>query len=178
MSRNEYHLDMSFTGRQRNLARPIGIGVAAAGILFILLTMTTNVSAYLLPMTDDYLQAMIPSAPDGAEPLGLTMLSEEANGKTIAVKGTITNRTKEAMSNVVAVVLFQETTGRFPQTVVVPLMPSNLAPDGSANFIAMATLQEKAAGYSVKFRFEDGPFIPHKDERGPALSITTQPVAK
>lgn len=176
--KNEYHLDMTFTGRQTNLARPIGIGVAIVGVLFIFATMTTNVAARLLPMSDDYLQAMIPPAPDGAEPLGLTMLSHEIAEKTISITGTISNRTRETMSNVLAVVQMQDTTGRFPQTAEVPVMPAELPPEGTATFMTMATLREKPGGYIVKFRFADGPFIPHKDERRPAVSITPEPVTK
>jgi hypothetical protein len=169
---------MTFTGRDRNLARPIGIAVAAVAIIFIFATMTTNVAARLLPMTDDYLQAMIPTATDGAEPLGLTMLSHDISEKTISVSGAITNRTKEPMSNILAVVQMQDTTGRFPQTAEIPVMPAVLQPDASGTFMTMATLQEKPGGYLVKFRFADGPFIPHKDERGPAISITPQPISK
>ena len=176
--KNEYQLDMTFTGRQRNLARPIGIGVAIASVLFIFATMTTNVAAHLLPMSDDYLQAMIPSAPDGAEPLGLTMLSHEIKEKTISVTGTITNRTNEKLSNVLAVVQMQDTTGRFPQNAEVPVMPAELQPDAIGTFMTMATLQEKPGGYIIKFRFADGPFIPHKDERGPSISITPTPIQK
>jgi hypothetical protein len=175
---NDFHIDMTFTGRDRNLARPIGIAVAAVAIIFIFATMTTNVAARLLPMTDDYLQAMIPTATDGAEPLGLTMLSHDITEKTISVTGVITNRTKEPMSNILAVVQMLDTTGRFPQTAEVPVMPAVLQPDASGTFMTMATLQEKPGGYLVKFRFADGPFIPHKDERGPAISITPQPISK
>ena len=154
------------------------MGVAIAGIVLILATMTTSIAAHILPMSDDYLQAMIPAAPDGAESLGLTMLTQDFNGKTISVSGTVTNRTKEPLANVLAVVLMQDTTGRFPQTATVPVSPSTIPPQGSATFMTMATLQEKVAGYTVNFRFEDGPFIPHKDERGPSLSITTEPAGK
>jgi len=169
---------MTFTGRDRNLARPIGIGVAIAAIIFIFATMTTNVAARMLPMSDDYLQAMIPTATDGAEPLGLTMLSHDINEKAISVTGSIRNRTKEPMNNVIAVVQMQDTTGRFPQTAEVPIMPANLQPDAIGTFMTMATLQEKPGGYIVKFRFMDGPFIPHKDERGPSISITPTPIPK
>ena len=126
--KNDFHIDMTFTGRERKLARPIGIAVAAVAIIFIFATMTTNVAASLLPMSDDYLQAMIPTASDGAEPLGLTMLSHEINEKTISVSGTVTNRTKEPMLNILAVIQMQDTTGRFPQTAEVPLMPADLQP--------------------------------------------------
>jgi hypothetical protein len=176
--KNDFHIDMTFTGRERKLARPIGIAVAAGAIILIFATMTTNVAARLLPMSDDYLQAMIPTATDGAEPLGLTMLSHEINEKTISVSGAVTNRTKEPMLNVLAVIQMQDTTGRFPQTAEVPLTPADLQPGATGTFMTMATLQEKPGGYIVKFRFADGPFILHKDERGPAISITPQPITK
>ncbi|HEY2380961.1 MAG TPA: hypothetical protein VGK48_07230 [Terriglobia bacterium] len=175
---NEYHVDMSFTGKQLKLARPIGIAVAIAGLLFVFSTMTTNIAASLLPMSDDYLQAMIPPAPDGGEAIGLTMLTHEISEKTISVSGTIKNRTNQAMANVLAVVQMIDTTGRFPQTVEVPVMPPVLPPQGTATFMTMATLQEKVGGYSVKFRFADGPFIPHKDERSAPVTITAQPETK
>jgi hypothetical protein len=174
----DFHIDMTFTGRQRNLARPIGIAAAIAGIIFIIATMTTSVAAHILPMSNDYLAVMIPTAPDGAEALGLTMLSHDIQEKTISVTGAIRNRTNEAMSNVIAVVQMQDTTGRFPQTAEVPVMPKDLPPQGMATFMTMATLKEKPGGYIVKFRFADGPEIPHKDERGPSISITPTPAPK
>jgi hypothetical protein len=171
---NEYHVDLSFTGQGRDYSRPIGFAVAAAGIIFIIATMTTSLAARILPMNDSYLGAMIPVAPDGGEPLGLTSLMHDITEKTISVSGSVMNRSDEPMSNIVAVFDMQDTTGRFPQTVTAPVAPAELPPHGAGNFMAMATLQEKPGGYTVKFRFADGPFIPHKDDRGPALSITPQ----
>jgi hypothetical protein len=177
-SDRDFRIDMSFTGRQRNLGRPIGVAAAAVGIIFIFATMTTNLAANLLPMSDDYLIVMIPSAPDGGEALGLTMISHEIVDKTITVTGSVRNRTNEPMSNVIAEVQMVDTTGRFPQTAEVPIMPVELPPMGTATFMTMATLQEKPGLYSVKFRFADGPPILHKDERGPGISITPQPIPK
>jgi hypothetical protein len=128
----------------------------------------------LLPMSDEYLQLMIPPAPDGGEALGLESLKHDLNEKTISISGTVTNRTDQSMSDVIAVVLMQDTTGRFPQTQEVPIMPTVLAPHEMGTFAAMATLQEKPGGYVVKFKFADGPFIPHKDERAPEVIITPQ----
>jgi hypothetical protein len=169
---DDFHVDLTFTGRETNYARPIGYVVAVAGIIFIIATMTTNLAARILPMSDEYLQVMIPIAPDGGEPLGLASLTHELTDKTISVSGSIMNRADRPMSGILAVLQMLDTTGRFPQTVEVPVMPSDLAPQATGTFMAMATLQEKPGGYIVKFRFADGPFIPHKDERGPAISIT------
>jgi hypothetical protein len=170
---NEFRPDTTFTGKESNL-RLYAIVAAVAGVVLIIATMITNVAANLLPMTDEYLQAMVPKAPDGGEPLGLTMLSHEVNDKTISVTGSITNRSEQTMNDIIAVVQLQDTTGRFPQNQEIPVMPAELAPQATGTFMAMATLEESPGGYIVKFRFADGPFIPHKDERGPAISITPQ----
>lgn len=172
--KNDFHVDTTFTGRKVN-TRLIAGGVAAVCIILIIATMTTNLAEKLLPMSDDYLQAMIPPATDGAEPLGLTSLGHEINENTITVTGQVVNRTDQTLSNIIAVVEMQDTTGRFPQTQDVAIMPADLPPQGMGTFMAMATLQQKPGGYIVKFRFQDGPFIPHKDQRGPELSITPQP---
>jgi hypothetical protein len=140
--------------------------------------MTTNVAAKILPMTDDYLQAMVPVAPDGGEPLSLTALTHDLQDKTISVSGSVMNRADRPISGLVAVIELLDTTGRFPQTHDITVMPPELPPMATGTFMVTATLQENPGGYIVKFRFEDGPFIPHKDERGPAISIVPQPTGK
>ena len=174
----DFQPDLTFTGRDSNAFYLTAIVVAVVGVIFIFLTMTTNVAASLLPMSDEYLQVMIPPAPDGAEALSLTSLTHEITDKTIAVTGSVMNRTDQPMSSILAVVEMQDTTGRFPQTQQVSIMPKELEPHGMGTFMATATLQEKPGGYIVKFKFEDGPFIPHKDERAPAITITPQPIKK
>ena len=172
----DFHLDLTFTGKQESNGRPVGIGVAAALILFIILTMTTSIASKILPMSDEYLLVMIPPAPDGGEALSLKSLKHEIDEKMISVTGSVMNRTQQPMSGIVAVIEMQDTTGRFPQTQEIPLQPPDLPPQGEGMFMAMATLQENVGGYIVKFRFSDGgPFIPHKDEREPTLTITPVP---
>jgi hypothetical protein len=172
--KDDFRIDTTFTGRDTDYLRKSSIVVAIVGVLFIIATMTTNVAASLLPMSDEYLQVMIPVPPDGGEPLSLTALMHEINEKTITVSGSIMNRDDEPISDIVAIVEMQDTTGRFPQTQEIPVMPVELAPQASGTFTAVATLQEKPGGYLLKFRFDEGPFIPHKDERAPAITITPQ----
>jgi hypothetical protein len=171
---DDFHLDLTFTGEQRNYARPVAIGVAALLIVFIFLTMTTSVASKILPMSDQYLLVMIPPAPDGGEALGLKSLKYDADEKTISVEGSIMNRTMEPMSNILAVVEMQDTTGRFPHTAEVRVQPSDLGPGATGTFSTMATLEGKPGAFVVKFRFADGPFIPHRDERTPEITITPQ----
>jgi hypothetical protein len=173
---DDFRIDTTFTGRDVDYSRPIGIVVAILAIILIVATMTTNVAAWFLPMSDDYLQVMVPVAPDGGEPLGLTSLMEEISDKTISITGSVMNRADRPMSNIVAILDIQDTTGRFPQTFEIPLMPVDLEPQATASFMVTATLQEKPGRYVVKFRFAEGPFISHKDDRAPAVTITPQPV--
>jgi hypothetical protein len=170
----DFHVDLSFSGRDKNYVRPAGLIIAALAIVFIVLTMTTDLASRILPMSDEYLLALIPVAPDGAEPLSLKSLEQEIMDKTINIRGTMANRTDYTISNILAVFDLQETTGRFPQTVEVPVEPVELAPQAVGGFQARATLQEKPAGYLVKFRLADGPFVPHKDDRASTFGITVK----
>jgi hypothetical protein len=173
--KDDFQVDLTFSGQNKSYARPIALVIVVVGVGLIILSMTTNMAAYLLPMNDAYLQVLVPVAPDGAEPLSLRSLSQEIKDKTIVVHGSVANRTDYPVPNLLAVVEMQDTTGRFPQTIEAPVDPVELLPQAAGNFTAMATLQEKPAGYLVKFRLGDGPFVPHKDERAPALDIKVSP---
>src|SRR5690349_19711124 len=170
----EFHVDLSVSAVDEHKRFLIASIVAGCAILFIVLTMTTSLSAHLLPMSDEYLQVLIPVAADGMEPLGLKSLEHDIKENSATVRGTVENRTDYAISGVVAVLEFQETTTRFPQTVEAPVDPVDLGPKQTGSFTASATLQQKVAGYLLKFKLApDGPVLPHKDER-PTLGITPQ----
>lgn len=171
---DDFHVDLTFSGRDKSYARPIGIGVAIVGIIFIIVTTTTNLASYLLPMNDEYLQILIPVAADGGEALSLKKLEHEIMDKTIVVRGTVGNRTDYPISMIVAVVSIQDTTGRFPQIVEAPVQPTEMPPQGTGDFTATATLEEKPGGYFVKFRIADGPFVPHKDDRAATYGVTVK----
>jgi hypothetical protein len=171
---DDFRIDTTFSGRNKNYAWPAAIVTAAVGLVLMILTMTTNFAAYLLPMDDEYLQVLVPQMADGSEPLALQMLEHEVTEKTMIVRGTVLNRTDFPVSKIVVVVDMQDTTGRFPQTVSVPVEPVELPSQGVGSFMAMATLQEKPAGYIVKFQIADGPFVPHRDERAATFGVTTK----
>ena len=171
---DDFHVDLTFSGEDRHHRRLIASIVASVSILFIVATMTTNLAIHILPMDDRYMQILVPLAPDGSEPLSLKTLDHQISGNTISVRGTIVNRTEYPVSDIVAVVEMQDTTGRFPQTVEIPIQPRELPPQLPGEFMTTATLQEKPAGYLVKFRLADGPFVPHKDERAATLGVTVK----
>jgi hypothetical protein len=170
----EFHVDLSFSAADTHKTYLIASIVAVSAIVFIVLTMTTSLAAHLLPMNDEYLQVLIPVAADGKEALGLKSLEHDINGNSASVRGTVENRTDYAISGVVAVIEFQDTTTRFPQTVEAAVDPVDLGPKQIGSFTASATLQQKVAGYLIRFKLApDGPFLPHKDDR-PTLGITPQ----
>ena len=170
----EFHVDLSFSAVDTHKRFLIASITAVCATVFIVLTMTTSLASHLLPMNDEYLQVLIPVAGDGKEPLGLKSLDHDIKDNTAAVRGTVENRTDYAISGVLAVIEFQDTTTRFPQTVEAAIDPVELAPKQTGSFTASATLPQKIAGYLIKFKLaNDGPFLPHKDDR-PTLGITPQ----
>ncbi len=173
--KDDFRMDLTFSGKDRNYARPVAMVAGVAAVIFIIATMTTSVSSKILPMSDEYLLVLVPVAADGAEPLALKSLDQQLDEKTISVSGTVMNRADRVVSNLIAVIEMRDTTGRFPQTIQAPVQPVDLAPQATGTFMAKATLQEKPGAYGITFRLADGPFVPHKDDRGPAVSITPQP---
>lgn len=169
--KDDFQVDLTFSGAGKNNGRIYGAIAIAVIFGFIIATMATDVASYLLPMDDRYLQAMIPLAPDGKQPLSLKTLEHEITGNMVIVRGTVGNRTDFTVSRISVVVDMLDTSGRFPQTLEAQVEPPQIEPQGSATFQAMATMQGKPSTYSVKFRFVDGPFVPHKDDRASVLSI-------
>jgi hypothetical protein len=161
----DFHFDLVASGPQKSYARPTGIVIAAVTIVFIIATMTTNVATSILPMNDEYLNALIPLAPDGAEPLSLQKLEHETAGKTVTVRGVIGNRTEYPLKDMLAVIQIQDAQGIFQDPLEIPVDPPEIPVEGTAAFQGSATLSEQLGGYIVKFRIADGPLVPHKDDR-------------
>ena len=137
---DDIRFDLTFSGRDRDYLRPTAIGVAVAGIVFIIATMTTTVAAKLLPMSEEYMQVLVPVAADGAEPLALKSLEHEVDDMTMTVHGTVDNRTDYTVSSIVVSVTMQDTTGRFPQTLEVPVLPVDLPAKATGTFTATRAL--------------------------------------
>ena len=159
------HLDLTFTGRERNYLRPLALVSAIVAIAGIVALMTTDVASRVLPMNDEYLQVLVPRAPDGKEALSLKTLDHEIVEKTLRVRGTIGNRTEFPVAGLVAVIEAHDVVYGPPQTVEVPVEPAEIPSMGDGSFQASITLPEKPSGYSLKFRLADGPFVPHRDDR-------------
>jgi len=151
----------------KRIGAGILIGLAIVGIFVFSLT---DLSSVLLPMDDRYLQVLVPETEDGAEAIILSALVDELDGNTLSVSGTITNNAIVPLENVMAVVAVEETTGRFPANVEVPIDPLLIEPGESGTFSMSVTLPQKPHTYRVRFQLQHGPFVPHRDERaGPAV---------
>jgi hypothetical protein len=139
--------------------------VAGLLILGIVLFSVTDLSSLVLPMEDRYLDILVPPTEDGSEPFILTELEETLDGNTLRVDGRVVNSSLEPVENVVALIRAEETTGRFPATLEIPVSPAVLEPDETGTFSMTVTLRERPNSYSVRFKLANGPFIPHRDER-------------
>jgi hypothetical protein len=172
----DFHVDMTFTGQDNRLIKPIAIAIAAVSIVFIIATMTTNVAASFLPMSDEYLQVLVPRAQDGKEPLALQTLDQTTTDNTLTVSGTILNRTEYPISGLVVVLEGQDVNyakQRAEAPVTLPEIPSQQ----TAPFQVSATFGAQPSAYSVTFRIADGPAVPHRDDRAAnfGVGITVQP---
>jgi hypothetical protein len=139
------------------------IGLVIVGIV---LFSVTDLSSLVLPMEDRYFDVLVPPTEDGSEPFVLSELNQQLDGNTLSVDGRVTNMSLEEVENVVAVIRAEDTTGRFPAILEIPVIPSILAPEEMGSFAMTVTLREKPNGYSIRFKLENGPFVPHRDERG------------
>ena len=139
------------------------IGLVIVGIV---LFSVTDLSSLILPMEDRYFDVLVPPTEDGSEPFVLDELEQRLNGNTLSVDGRVINMSSEEVENVLAVIRAEDTTGRFPATLEIPVIPSILAPGETGLFSMTVTLREKPNGYSIRFKLENGPFVPHRDERG------------
>jgi len=170
--KEDFHLDLTFTGREYSKAIQITTYILVSLIIvFILATMTTNVAAYILPMSDEYLQVLVPQAPDGKEPLALKALDQTTTDNTLTVTGTVLNRTDFPVSGLLAVLNALDVKYN-KQTAKVPLTPAEIPSQQTGSFQVTVTLPDQPGQYSLEFRIPDGPAVPHRDDRAANLNIT------
>ncbi len=145
----------------RRMAAGIFAGLA---IVAITVFSVTDLAAILLPMDDRYLEVLIPRTEDGSEPLVLNELNHVLLENTLSVTGRVTNHSSNPVENVVAVITARDTTGRFPATLEIPVDPETLEPEEFGTFAMSVTLRQKPDHYTVRFKLDNGPFVPHRDE--------------
>jgi len=172
--KDDFHLDMTFTGKDRTLLiKRVAAVVALTGIIFILATMATSLAARLLPMSDQYLQVLVPQASDGKEPLSLKTLDHTIDGNKLTVTGTVLNRSDFPVSGLLVELTAQDV--RYNrQTISAPVMPAAIPAGGTGNFQVSLALPDEPGQYSVEFRVPDGPVVPHRDDRASSYGVAPE----
>ena len=171
MGHDEFKLDTTFTDPSQKWHKPAAVVAAIVMVVIIILTMTTNVAAWLLPMDDSYLTALIPQAADNAEPLALKTLEHVIDENVLTVKGSVENRTDYTVSGIAAVIQPLDIYGLPLMPIEVPVQPADLPAHMAGTFDTTVGLNDRPSGYSVKFKIVDGPLVPHKDDRAPAVVL-------
>jgi len=147
----------------------VGLAILAIGVFSL-----TDLSAMLLPMDDTYLNVLRPTAEDGSPyAFVLNELDNQLDGRSLSVAGRMTNNSAESLEDVLAVISIEETSGRFPATLEIPVAPSPLEPGESGVFSMSVTLRQAPIRYKVQFKLQHGPFVLHTDERGPGFEFVS-----
>jgi len=145
---------------------PYVLGLIGLVVVVVLFMLVTGIGRDSLPFSE-YLKVRAPMAADGSEAISLQDLKQIETEKSLTIEGTIANRTDRVISGLVAVITVNDKFTLPSQTVNVPLNPPDLPAKGTATFQTVVMLDEKGlGGYNLQFRLpNDGPFVPHKDER-------------
>jgi len=123
---------------------PYVLGLIGLVVVVVLFMLVTGIGRDSLPFSE-YLKVRAPMAADGSEAISLQDLKQTETEKSLTIeKFTLPS-----------------------QMVNVPLNPPDLPAKGTATFQTVVMLDEKGlGGYNLQFRLpNDGPFVPHKDER-------------
>ncbi len=162
----ELKLDIRFSS-SRGAFPYIAAAFAVMAIAAIVLIMTTDVAARLLPMDPSYQDVLVPTLADGSPPLSLQTLSQKADDKMLEIEGTVMNRTESSIAGLLAVVQVNDRYTLAGPVVEVPVEPAELASQATGRFHTVITLGENGlGGYLLQFKLpNDGPFVPHEDDR-------------
>jgi hypothetical protein len=148
---------------------PYVAGAFGLAVLIVIGMIITGIGRDRLPYADYFFAVRAPAAADGSEALSLQTLSQQETEKTVSIEGTVVNRTDKTISGLVAVIAVNDRFTLPVQTVSVPINPTDLPAMGSGAFQTTIPLGENGlGGYNLQFRLgDDGPFVPHRDERPP-----------
>jgi hypothetical protein len=147
---------------------PYVAGILGAAVLILAFMYITGIGRDRLPYSE-YFAVRAPTAADGSEALSLQTLMTVSDDKVVSIEGTVVNRTDAPISGLLAVIAVTDKFTLPVQTVNAPVDPVDLGPKGTGTFHTMVPLGENGlGGYTINFRLPDeGPFVPHKDERPP-----------
>jgi len=173
MGKRDLKLETSFSS-SRGALPYIAIAGALVALAGIVVVMTTDVAARLLPMDPRYVNVLVPTVADGSPPLSLQTLTQKSDNKSLTVEGSVLNRTDSTISGLLAVVQVKDRYTLPGEIAQVPIEPAELESQVKGKFRATIMVGEKGlSGYDIQFKLpNDGPFVPHKDDH--PLELTPQ----
>jgi hypothetical protein len=165
MDEPDLKLETSFSDSRGSLPY-IAAAFAVLAITGIVLVMTTDIAARLLPMDAQYLNVLVPTVPDGSPALSLQTLTQKTDGKSLTVDGTVMNRTESSIAGLLAVIQVKDKFTLPGEPVEVPIEPAELDAQEIGAFHTVIPIGGNGlGGYDIQFKLpDDGPFVPHKDE--------------
>ncbi|PYV45246.1 MAG: hypothetical protein DMG06_03200 [Acidobacteria bacterium] len=150
-------------------AKKIWLGGALSfsilGLWFIYEATFTDAGERWLPYSMDTAQVLVPEAPDGQEPIELLDLTNTISENRINIQGKIRNRTNQPIEDLLATVTvsFVSTVNTVAKDVA--LVPNKIEPGFEALFQCEQPIEDKPAGFTVKFKLANGGIVRHKDSR-------------
>jgi hypothetical protein len=175
MAREDFNLETRFS-RNRGVF-PYIAGFLGLVLVVLIFMYATGIGREMLPYSE-YFARRAPTAADGSEALSLQELTHVTDEKTtLSIEGSVLNRTDETISGLQAVISVTDKFTLPLPTLNVPVEPVELPAKGMGVFRTTVTLDDKGlGGYSVNFRLPDeGPFVPHLDERPATLPSEPKP---
>ena len=145
---------------------PYVAGILGVAVVVLLFMYVTGIGRDRLPYSD-YFAVRAPTATDGSEALSLQTLMTMGDDKMVSVEGTVVNRTDAPITGLLAVIGVTDKFTLPVQTVNAPIDPVDLDPKATGTFRATIPLGENGLGtVNLNFRLpNEGPFVPHLDER-------------
>ena len=150
-------------------AKKIWLGGALSfsilGLWFIYEATFTDAGERWLPYSMDTAQVLVPEAPDGQEPIELLDLTNTISENRINIQGKIRNRTHQPIEDLMATITLSFVSTVNTVVKDVPLVPTKIEPGFEALFQFGQPINDKPAGFSVKFKLANGGIVRHKDSR-------------
>ena len=135
------------------------------GLWFIYKVTFTDAAEKWLPYSMETAQVLVPEAPDGQEPIELLELTPTISEKQISIQGKVRNRTLQPIEDLMATITVSFVSSLNTVVKDVALAPNKIEPGFEALFQFEASISDKPAGFSVKFKLANGGIVRHKDSR-------------
>ena len=141
------------------------VTVSVLGVWLIFKVTFTDAAKRWLPYSEESAQLLVPTAPDGGEPIELLELTHSVSEGHISIQGKLKNRTQQPIEDLVAVISLSLAGTVEEIRKEVPVVPNKIEPGFEALFQIDQPVTTKPAGYGVQFKLANGAIVRHKDSR-------------